>query len=222
MVTPPSTRSSSTLPALVAEITALRLTQPVDEFPSGLDWNRAQPIAFCHDWQGENLDPGRETEVRLLWSDDRLFARFRCRYRTLDVLSDADANGRRDYLWERDVAEVFLQPDRFGEKYYKEFEVSPNGYWLDLDISPAGLTHITSGMISRVEVDKTQCVWIAELAIPMKSLTNSFDPEQSWRLNFFRCEGLDPERFYSSWQPTETPQPNFHVPQKFGWLRFGT
>ena len=59
-------------------------------------------------------------------------------------------NGRRDELWDRDVAEVFLQPDRFGEKYYKEFEVSPNGQWLDLDITPQGLRHITSGMRSSV------------------------------------------------------------------------
>ncbi len=207
---------------MAAEITALGLTQPVNEFPSDVDWNRAQSIAFCHDWQGLNHDPQRETEVRLLWSDDRLFLRFRCRYRTLDVFSDADANGRRDFLWERDVAEVFLQLDRFGEKYYKEFEVSPNGQWLDLDISPMGLQHITSGMRSKVEVDNASRSWTAELSIPMAALTERFEPAQPWRVNFFRCEGLDPERYYSSWQPTETPEPNFHVPQKFGWLRFGT
>jgi Carbohydrate-binding family 9 len=210
------------LPSSAAEITALRLTQPVSEFPSDINWNHAPVIAFCHDWQGRNHDPQRETEVRLLWSDDRLFLRFLCRYRTLDVFSDADANGRRDFLWERDVAEVFLQPDRFGEKYYREFEVSPNGQWLDLDISPTGLTHITSGMHSKVDVDKAARSWIAELSVPMAALTGSFDPAQSWRVNFFRCEGLDPERFYSSWQPTDTEKPNFHMPQKFGWLRFGS
>ncbi len=209
------------MPSLAAEITALRLAQPVSEFPLDNDWNRARPIAFCHDWQGKNHDPQRETEVRVLWLEDRLFVRFRCRYRTLDVLSDADANGRRDFLWERDVAEVFVQSDRFGEKYYKEFEVSPNGQWLDLDISPQGLTHIASGMRVHVAMDEAARSWTAELAIPMSALTERFDPSQPWRVNFFRCEGLDPERFYSSWQPTETPKPNFHVPQKFGWLRFG-
>ena len=65
------------------------------------------------------------------------------------------------------MAEVFLQPDRFGEKYYKEFEVSPNGQWLDLDITPEGLRHITSGMRSRVRIDEDRSAWIAELAIPM-------------------------------------------------------
>jgi Carbohydrate family 9 binding domain-like len=189
-------------------------------FPPQGDWNRSEPVAFCHDWQGKKPDPQRETEVRLLWSDDRLFIRFQCCYRTVDVFPDADPNGRRHELWDRDVAEVFLQPDRFGEKFYKEFEISPNGMWLDLDISPQGLRHLTSGMRSRVTVDEAARIWTAELAIPMTALTESFDPAQSWRVNLFRCEGLDPQRFYSAWRPTETNEPNFHVPQKFGWLRF--
>jgi alpha-galactosidase len=140
----------------------------------------------------------------------------------MDVFPDAEPNGRRDELWERDVAEVFLQPNRFGEKYYKEFEVSPNGQWLDLDITPQGLVHITSGLRAKVEVDQASSTWTADLAIPIASITSDFDPARPWRVNFFRCEGLEPNRYYSAWQPTETEEPNFHVPQKFGWLRFAT
>jgi len=208
------------LSASAAEAAAVYLTQLDAAFPSPDDWSRAGPVAFCHDWQGRNPDPQRETEVRLLWTDSDLLVRFRCCYRTLDVFDDTEPNGRRNELWDRDVAEVFLQPDRFGEKFYKEFEVSPSGQWLDLDISPQGLTHITSGMRSRVELDAASRVWKAELAIPMPALTSDFDPAQSWRVNFFRCEGRDPARYYSAWQPTETETPNFHVPGKFGALRF--
>ena len=103
---------------------------------------------------------------------------------------------------------------------YKEFEVSPNGQWLDLDITPQGLRHITSGMSSNVALDEATQVWTADLAIPMAAITQNFDPAQAWRVNFFRCEGVDPQRFYSAWQPTNTPTPNFHVPEKFGTLRF--
>ncbi len=195
-------------------------TATANGFPSAADWERADTIRFSHDWQGKNSDPGRETEVRVLWSEIELYLWFCCAYHSIDVHTDCDTNGRRDYLWERDVAEVFLQTDRFGEKYYKEFEVSPNGQWLDLDITPEGLRHITSGMRSIVRVDEVARVWLAELAIPLVALTENFDPAQSWRVNFFRCEGLDPNRFYSAWQPTETETPNFHVPQRFGWLRF--
>jgi hypothetical protein len=54
----------------------------------------------------------------------------------------------------------------------------------------------------------------------MKSLTEYFDPASVWRVNFFRVEGPTEPRFYSSWLPTNTPQPNFHIPERFGHLRF--
>ena len=201
---------------------AVRLSQPAgaNGFPVEGQWERAAPICFSRDWQGKNEDPLRQTEARVLWGANELYLRFCCRYRTIYVFPDADANGRRDGLWDRDVAEVFLQPDRFGEKYYKEFEISPNGQWLDLDITPHGLRHIASGMRSSVTVDESQGDWTAELAIPMSAITERFDPAQPWRANFFRCEGIDPHRFYGAWQPTGTPQPNFHVPGVFGTLRF--
>ena len=210
------------MPVSAAEVVAFRLSQPVaaSGFPFERDWQRESPVRFCHDWQGKNDDPQRQTEVWVLWTESVLYLRFRCHYRVLQVFPDAGPHGRRDQLWERDVAEVFLQPDRFGESYYREFEVSPSGQWLDLDISPHGLTHIASGMRVLANLNESSRVWIADLAIPMDALTPHFDPAQSWRLNFFRCEGIEPQRFYSAWQPTGTPEPNFHLPEKFGLLRF--
>jgi len=210
------------LPKYPAEVIAVRISQQIgpEGFPYERDWQRAAPVRFCHDWQGEHDDPKRQTEVWILWTGSELYLRFRCHYRAIYVFQDAEPDGRRDQLWDRDVAEVFLQPDRFGEKYYKEFEVSPNGQWLDLDITPQGLSHIGSGMRSKVHIDEDSKVWSATLAIPMAALSSHFDPAQAWRVNFFRCEGIDPDRFYSAWQPTGTPEPNFHVPDNFGTLRF--
>jgi Carbohydrate-binding family 9 len=210
------------LPASRSEVTAVRLSQKVgtNGFPLESEWERATYIRFSHDWQGRTEDLRRQTEVRILWSELELHVRFLCRYRAIHVFPDAEPNGRRDGLWDRDVAEVFLQPDRFGEKYYKEFEVSPNGQWLDLDITPQGLTHITSGMRTLVTLDEANREWTSYLAIPIDAIASPFDPATHWRANFFRCEGVDPQRFYGAWQPTSTPTPDFHVPGVFGTLRF--
>jgi alpha-galactosidase len=183
------------------------------------EWQTASPVTFCSDWQGKNADPGRETQVRALWSQQHLYLRFECRYRELSVFEDSAPGGRRDHLWDRDVAEAFLQPDPTRERFYREFEVSPNGLWIDLDIFPGGLADLKSGMLCSVVRDKSQ-MWTAELAIPMKSLTTSFDPTAIWRANFYRVEGRKEPRAYLAWQPTHTPQPNFHVPSAFGKLRF--
>jgi len=204
--------------------TALQLAGQVDEegFPARASWDNVAATRFDRDWQGNNPDPQRKSEVRLLWSPDVLYLRFLARYRGITVFTDAEPNGRRDQLWERDVAEVFLQPPESSARHYKEIEVSPNGFWIDLDIAPGEKRDLRSGLRRRVKVDDQNKTWIAELALPMKSLTANFDPTKAWRANFFRVEGASEPRFYSAWRPTATPVPNFHIPESFGKLVFET
>ncbi len=205
-----------------SETVASRVSSEIslDAAKSAAEWQAAQPVRFHSDWQGKNPDPALETEVRILWSPTSLYLRFVCRYRELFVFEDSEPSGRRDHLWDRDVAEAFLQPDPSVERSYKEFEVAPNGMWIDLDISPSGLADLKSGLARSVHVDAQRKIWTAELAIPTGCLTLDFDPNEVWRANFYRVEGKTEPRHYLAWQPTYTPQPNFHVPKTFGTLRF--
>jgi alpha-galactosidase len=198
--------------------TAKYITITSGMFPCPADWERAQPIAFCSDWQGMHEDPQRKTEARLLWSQMHLFIRFHCRYRDIYVYEGGPI--RRDQLWLRDTAELFIQPGDEDPGHYREFEISPNGDWLDLDISPGKKTHLFWNLKSRVTIDADRRLWTAELAIPLDGLSPAFDPGEIWKLNLFRIEGAEPHRFYSAWRPTHTPQPNFHVPAQFGALQF--
>jgi len=202
--------------------TALRLLLANDHepFPPAAAWPSAPPIHFNADWQGLHADPSRATEVRLLWSPETLFLKFHAHFREITVFQDSQPSGRRDHLWDRDVAEAFLQPDSSDPLRYKEFEVSPNGMWIDLDLSHGKRRNLQSALRRRVQLHPNAQSWIAELAIPMHSLTPSFDPRAPWRANFFRVEGPAEPRFYSAWNPTQTPQPNFHVPEAFGNLIF--
>lgn len=204
------------------EITAIGLVKHIriDAAHPAAEWQKATPISFCEDWQGKNPNPNLQTEVRALWTRQILYLRFQCHYRHLFVFADADPNGRRDHLWDRDVAEAFLQPDPGRPRFYKEIEVSPNGFWIDLDISPEGGKNLQSGLQRSVCLDEKTHTWTAELAIPMKSLTVNFNPAAVWRVNFYRVEGTKEPRTYMAWQPTSTPNPHFHVPEAFGKLRF--
>jgi alpha-galactosidase len=214
----------------------LDATNPADE------WLAAQPVRFSTDWQGKNADPAFETEIRVLWSADTLYLQFLCHYHDLFVFEDCEPNGRRDHLWDRDVAEAFLQPPEswasaigkaskinyedvekdFDAPYarYKEFEIAPNGTWIDLDIIPGGRGDLRSGLTRSVHIDEGAKIWTAEMAIPMRSLTSKFDSNENWRVNFYRVEGKTEPRKYLAWQPTMAPQPNFHMPEKFGRMRF--
>jgi alpha-galactosidase len=198
----------------------LKKSVAVEGFPEQDWWERAPAIRFERDWRGGKADPQRATEVRLLWNEQTLFLRFLARYRELHVFPDARADGWRDELWERDVAEAFLQPDANETRVYKELEVSPNGLWIDLNIAHGEKVEMRSGLRRRVVQDEEAQTWTAELAVPMQSLTPAFHPNRSWRANFFRVEGKTEPRFYSAWSPTMTPAPNFHVPEAFGRLVF--
>jgi len=210
-----ASRSSEIIAGYTAREIRLDSAHPASE------WQNAAPVIFCADWQGKNPDEQRQTLVRVLWSSQTLYLRFECRYRELYLFADSDPNGRRDHLWDRDVAEAFLQPDPSHERFYKEFEVSPNGMWIDLDIFPGGPADLKSNLKTSVVLDEKRHFWTAEMAIPLRSLTAAFDPKAIWRANFYRCEGTKEPRAYLAWQPTNTPEPNFHVPGAFGTLRFG-
>ena len=203
-----------------ASAARMKETTDAEGFPKPSSWENARSVRFQADWQGKNADPERETEVRLLWTRETLYLRFQARYRVITVFADAEPNGRRDQLWDRDVAEVFLQPNESNRRRYKEFEISPNGMWIDLDIAPGEKHDLKSELRRRVTLNESSKTWIAELALPMKSLVERFDPVATWRVNFYRVEGPSEPRFYSAWQPTGTPAPNFHVPEAFGTLIF--
>lgn len=206
----------------VETVTAVRLTRSTDPegFPTADTWKKAPPIRFDWDWQGINADPKRATEVRVIWAPETLYLRFVANFRTITVFDDAESNGRRDHLWDRDVAEAFLQPPELGARYYREIEVSPNNCWVDLDIAPGGKRDLQSGLARRTAIDQSKMVWQAELALPMGRLTKRFNPDNGWRANFYRVEGAEEPRFYSAWRATNTPIPNFHVPDAFGKLVF--
>src|ERR1039457_6804354 len=160
-------RSNSEL--AVDEILACRIGQEIslDAQHPAVEWTEAMPLSFCSDWRGQDADPACQTEVCALWTPSTLYLRFVCRYREMFVFEDSDANGRRDHLWDRDVAEAFLQPDPSRPRYYKEFEVSPHGMWIDLDIFPEGRSDLKSGLTRSVWLDAELRTWTAELAIPM-------------------------------------------------------
>jgi alpha-galactosidase len=201
---------------------AVRMAGAVDAegFPPERAWETAPPVCFSGDWQGKNADPQRETQVRLLWNPEFLFVRFDARYRSITVFADAEPSGRRDGLWDRDVCEVFLQARGSHASCYKEIELAPNGLWLDLEIAPGEKRDLRSGLRRRVNIDEHTKQWRGVVTLPMKSLAGRLEAPAVWRVNFFRVEGAAEPRFYSAWRPTNTPAPNFHVPEAFGALVF--
>src|SRR5258706_5568082 len=92
-----------------------------DGFPTPSSWEVSAPLHFNADWQGKNADPERETAVRLLWTPEPPFRRFRTKYRAITVFPHAAPNCRRDELLHHDVAAAFLQPHTTPLRRYVAF-----------------------------------------------------------------------------------------------------
>ena len=190
------------------------------------EWARARPVRLARYWSGEPAPDARQAEARLLWDDEALSARFVCEQREPVVASASPQRGWKTVgLWDRDVCEMFVAPRADDPSRYFEFEVAPTGEWLDLAVRVSVFGRETdwgyySGMTSAARIS-ADCVTVA-MRVPWDAFGISAAPRagERWRVNLFRCVGEGETRGYVAWQPTLTPEPNFHVPEKFGWLLF--
>jgi hypothetical protein len=220
---PPINSKSERLPDAVitaihttANLTAGQLDHP--------EWTRAKVVRVTRYWSGAEAPAGRHAAAQILWSSKALHLRFVCHQSEPLVVSATAQTAKKTMgLWDRDVCEVFLAPDPNVVERYFEFEAAPNGEWLDVAIhwTPEKRESdwkFQSNMTTAAHIEKDR-VTIA-MRIPWNHWIHEPQTGEHWRVNLFRCVGSDPGRGYLAWQPTRRPQPNFHVPQVFGWLLF--
>lgn len=191
-------------------------------------WRRATPVLISRYWSSVEAPQARHAEARLLWSNDALYVRFVANQNEPLVISDKPQLQKKTIgLWDRDVCEIFVAPDVDDPTRYGEFEIAPTGEWVDLKIHQLPDKRETdfnfdSGMTAAAKVEPGKIT--LAIRIPFQKAFNKTPRAGDlWRANLFRCVGKDEPtrvRGYLAWQPTETAQPAFHVPQKFGWLRF--
>lgn len=156
------------------------------------------------------------------WSDQFIYFAFHTHFFQITITKQPVLHSRTYELWAKeDVVEVFLAPDVGAITHYKEFELSPSGQWIDIDIlleREYKDFDWSSGMESRIALDDTQKLWCAEFRIPRKSFAPRI-PESGSEvgLNAYRVELAS--SLYLTWSPTLTPQPNFHSPDRFGRMQ---
>jgi hypothetical protein len=186
-------------------------------------WRLAPVIVADHSAKG-TLTPGHRTEIRSRWSAENLYFLFVCPYEELYLLSDPRTDRETNKLWDHDVVEVFIGSDLDHTWLYREFQVSPQGEWVDLDIDrqnpkPAGGWLWNSGFTVKAQIDKDKKIWYAAMKIPFKSITTKAPkPGMQFKVDYFRLQGPPPDRKAIAWRPT-SPTGNHHMPDKFGFLK---
>jgi len=206
----------------------IKIKQIKKDFPiNQLDdtaWENAEEISIEKYWSGKNAPIGRQTKAKLFWSENALYVRFEANQDEPLIISDVpNLTGKTIGLWDRDVCEIFVAPDRNKPNKYYEFEIAPNGEWIDLAIQLLSDRRETdwdyhSGMQSASQI-KSGKITMA-IKVEWKAFDKTPNKGDVWLGNLFRCVGTGETRGYLSWQPTKTTEPNFHVPQAFGEFEF--
>jgi hypothetical protein len=204
-------------------INRLKKDFPISELDNK-SWSKAKDILIDKYWSGETAPPGRQFKTKLLWSDAALYVRFEANQTEPLVVSDVpNLKTKTKGLWDRDVCEIFLAPNRAEFRKYFEFEIAPNGEWIDLGIYQKPDERITdwdynSGMKSAAHIEKNKVVMA--IKIEWKAFGKTPQAGDVWLGNIFRCVGTGAARGYLAWSPTLTKEPSFHVPDKFGEFEF--
>ncbi len=187
-------------------------------------WDNCEPVKIEHFWSGDPAPASRHAEARLCWSDYALHVRFVGEQHEPLVVADKPITDRKTIgLWDRDVCEIFVAPDPAHPERYFEFEAAPTGEWLDLGIvvTPTGREtdwEFNSGMTTASKLEGGKLT--VGIRIPWSEAIPKPAKGDVWRANVFRCVGPEAPDRYLAWRPTRAPEPNYHVPEAFGELRF--
>ena len=209
--------SSGTMVSVQAPADAALDTNPDSSF-----WKNARPVVADRDNFGKPV-PGYSTEIRSRWTSGNLYFLFICPYEELHLKPHPVTSSETNELWNWDVAEVFIGADFKNIRRYREFEISPQGEWVDLDIDrskphPEDGWLWNSGFQVSARIDPATRIWYAAMCIPWASI-DSHPPRAGveFRMNLYRSQGPKANHKLITWQPTM--EPNFHVPERFGLLR---
>ena len=191
--------------------------------PDSSFWKQVRGVFASQDTMGNPVTK-EIMEIRSRWTQDNLYLLFICAFDFLSLKPDPNSVQETNRLWNWDVAEAFIGNDFNDINRYKEFEVSPQGEWVDLDIdrnksggSPKGWRW-NSDFKVKARIDNAKKVWYAEMCIPFQSISrNPATPGLQLRINFFRTQGTGPNRLLLTWRPTHAQ--TFHAPAAFGILQ---
>ena len=193
-----------------------------DTNPDSAFWLGAPAVFADKNANGDEVADYR-MEVRLRWTHTYLYFLFICPYQQLYLKPDPRTDVETNELWHWDVAEVFIGSNFQDIRRYKEFEVSPQAEWVDLDINldRAHDSHgwkWNSGFHVAARIDSAAHRWYAFMQIPYASVdSRPAAVGNRLRVNFFLSEGRGAAHQQIAWQPTHSP--TFHVPKVFGILQ---
>jgi hypothetical protein len=192
---------------------------PLNVDPESSFWSGA-PSVIADSGPKGTPEAGYRTEIRSRWTDKDLYLLYTCPYQVLNLHPNPSTTTETNQLWNWDVAEAFIGADFNHIRQYKEFQVSPQGEWVDLEIDrdhpkSGGGASWNSGYQVMAKIDQDKKIWYGAMKIPFAALgVDKPAAGTEMRINLFRIQGPKPDQVFIAWQRTDSA--SFHVPEAFG------
>jgi hypothetical protein len=192
--------------------------------PDAPFWKGIQGVTIERSVLGP-LMPQFRAEVRSRWTGSHVYFLFFGPYEKLTLKEQPDTVRETYRLWEKDCFEVYLGADFEHINRYGEFQMSPQGEFLDLDIDSSrdkpgfnGEQNWDSGMKVKARIDEKRKIWYGEMKIPIAAVDKRpAKAGNEMMINLYRQDGAPPNRTFLAWQPPGVWNP--HHPEIFGILR---
>ena len=169
--------------------------------------------------------PKFRCEVRSRWTKDYVYFLFFGPYEKLTLNANPNLTNETYRLWEKDCFEVYLGADFVHTNLYREFQMSPQSEFLDLNIDSTksrpgfnGEDKWNSGMKVKGRINEQKKMIYGEFKIPIVAVDSR--PAQAgndMRINLYRQDGAGGNRDFLGWQPPMVWNP--HHPEIFGTLK---
>jgi len=195
------------------------------DLDSALELQGARFDVECVNWPAE-FPYAPICAGRIARTEDSLVVDFRVSGLDLRALNTED-NGCQ---WEDSCVEFFVE-DPDGSVYYN-FEINALGKVLaaegasrsDRKVRPAEEMESILRIAEVAEAQDSEGIhtWRVAVVIPFELI--GVDPEAlpaKLRANFYKCGDKTAHPHFLSWNPVETPHPDFHRPEFFGELILG-
>lgn len=194
-----------------------------DKMSAVFDHLTAHPISHVS-WSQYPYLP--KTAFKIAYTNQAILLNYEVEERYLRINSFQS----NDPVYEDSCVEFFIS---FRDKYYYNLEFNAVGVGLigygtkDKDsrerLANSTIEKIKSYSSIERNLETKGVKWKLSLYIPLEIFEKEAISDLSGveaSANFYKCGDLLPEAHFVSWNPIEFPQPNFHLPEYFGQIKF--
>ena len=200
------------------------------------NFTRLESPYFHHATGGKSIE--EETWVAIKYDDNYLFIDFECHDNPrMDQNFYFEDNSP---MFNQEVFEIFISPGKDASENYWEFQLNPNNalyvgkvknrykneQTFDVELISNEIAKIEHSVIKDHEKD----LWKGHIKIPLPLIQDPGNKNNKvFRMNLYRIisnkDHTDPNwknnaknATFACWSSTMTEEPNFHVPDYFGFL----